>query len=160
MKMTHERLEQDPNPLLFVTINNEARSDLLCRTLARIWAKPVFLIRPTVRETVSYFIEKSLQGERLCPDLILIDMESGEKNAGSIIETIRSISGIRNTPLIAMMDGDSSELKNQTYDAGADLVIFWDNLESRIGDIATLVIDNWLSTEDEAPDQKHARSGA
>lgn len=142
-----------------MTINNEARKNQLCRALARIWESPVFFIKTTIRETVSHVIEKSLFGETLYPDLILIDMESGEKNAYAIIDTIRSISGLRHSPLIALLDGENIELMNQTYDAGADLVVFWDKLESRTGDIAALAIDNWLSTEDEDPGDILACSG-
>lgn len=147
--MTQKRMAQDSNPLLFVTIGREANKNQLCRALARIWERPVFFIKPTVRETVSHVIEKSLQGVTLWPDLILIDMQSGERNARAIIDTLRSISGLRHAPLIALLDGENSELMHQTYDAGADLVIFWDKLESRTGDIAALAIDNWLNTEDE-----------
>lgn len=156
--MIHTRMEQDANPLLFVTIGRAANKNQLCRALARIWNNPVFYIKPTVRDIVSHVIEKSLQGEPLWPDLFLIDMESGEKNASAIIDTIRSISWLRHAPLIALLDGKDIELMHQTYDAGADLVIFWDKLESRTGDIAGLAIDNWLNTEDEEPDQMRTGS--
>lgn len=157
--MTLKRMEQDSNPLLFVTISNQARKNQLCRALTRIWESPVFFIKATIRETVSHVIEESLLGETPCPDIILIDLESGEKNANAIIDTIRSISGLRHSPLIALLDDENIELLNQTYDAGADLVIFWDKLESRTGDIAALAIDNWLTTEDENPDNILACSG-
>ncbi len=157
--MTLKRMEQDSNPLLFVTISNQARKNQLCRALTRIWESPVFFIKATIRETVSHVIEESLLGETPCPDIILIDLESGEKNANAIIDTIRSISGLRHSPLIALLDDENIELLNQTYDAGADLVIFWDKLESRTGDIAALAIDNWLTTEDEDPDNILACSG-
>jgi CheY-like chemotaxis protein len=153
-------MEPDSDPLLFVTISNQARKNQLCRALTRIWESPVFFIKATIRETVSHVIEKSLLGETPCPDIILIDLESGEKNANAIIDTIRSISGLRHSPLIALLDGENIELMNQTYDAGADLVVFWDKLESRTGDIAALAIDNWLSTENEYPDDMRARSGS
>ena len=153
MKMAQKRMVQDSHPLLFITINREPNKNLLCRALARIWEEPVFCIKPTVRETVSHVIEKSLQGVTLWPDLILIDMECGEKNAGAIIDTFHSISGLRHAPLIVLLDDENIKLMHQTYDAGADLVIFWDKLESRTGDIAALAIDNWLNTEDEELDQ-------
>lgn len=158
--MTLKIMEQDSNPLLFVTIKSEASKDQLCRAIARIWEKPVFFIKSTIRETVSHVIEKSLLGETPCPDLIFIDMESGEKNVYAIFDTIRSISGLRHSPLIALLDGENIELMNQTYDAGADLVVFWDKLESRTGDIAALAIDNWLSTENGYPDDMRACSGS
>ncbi len=157
--MTLKRMEPDSDPPLFVTISNQARKNQLCRALTRIWESPVFFIKATIRETVSHVIEKSLLGETPCPDIILIDLESGEKNAYAIIDTIRSISGLRHSPLIALLDDENIELLNQTYDAGADLVIFWDKLESRTGDIAALAIDNWLTTEDEDPDNILACSG-
>jgi len=150
--MTLKKMEQDSNPLLFVTINNEARKNQLCRALARIWESPVFFIKTTIRGTVSHVIEKSLLGETLYPDLLLIDLEAGERNAYAIINTIRSIPGLQHAPLITLLDGENIELLSQTYDAGANLVIFWDKLEARTGDIAALAIDNWLSTEDEDPD--------
>ena len=157
--MTLKRLDLDSDPLLFVTIHDEVRKNQLCRALARIWENPVFFIKATIRETVSHVIEESLLGETPCPDLILIDLESGEKNANAIIDTIRSISGLRHTPLIALLDDENIEQLNQTYDAGADLVIFWDKLDSRTGDIAALAIDNWLTTEDKDPDDILTCSG-
>ena len=132
-----------------MTIRSEANKTRLCRTLARIWEKLIFFIKPTVRETVSHVIEQSLLGETLCPDLVLIDMESGEKNASAIFGTIRSISGLHYAPLIALLDGENIKLMHQTYDAGADLVVFWEKLDSRTGNIAALAIDHWLNTEDE-----------
>jgi hypothetical protein len=90
---------------------------------------------------------------------MLIDLEAGERNAYAIINTIRSIPGLQHTPLITLLDGENIELLSQTYDAGANLVIFWDKLEVRTGDIATLVVDNWLSTENEYPDDMRAHSG-
>jgi len=147
--MTPVRRTEDSNPLLFVTIRCEANKTRLCRTLARIWEKPVFFIKPTIRETVCQVIENSLLGETLYPDLVLIDMESGERNASAIFDTIRSISALRYAPLIALLDGENIKLMHQTYDAGADLVVFWDKLESRTGDIAALAIDHWLNTENE-----------
>lgn len=158
--MTTVRRTQDSNPLLFMAIRCEANKNQLCRTLARIWEKPVFFIKPTVRETVSHVIEKSLLGETESPDLIFIDMESGEKNAGAIIDTIRSISGLRHAPLIALLEGENIKLIHQTYDAGADLVILWGKLESRTGDIAALAIDHWLNTENEEFESGKERTAA
>lgn len=158
--MTPVRRTKDANPLLFMTIRCEASKTRLCRTLGRIWDKPVFFIKPTVRETVSHVIEKSLLGETECPDLVLIDMESGERNASAIFDTIRSISGLRYAPLIALLDGENIKLMHQTYDAGADLVIFWDKLESRTGDIAALAIDHWLNTENEEFESGKERTAA
>jgi len=147
--MTPVRRMHDSNPQIFMTICCEASKTRLCRTLARIWEKPDFLIKPTIRETVSHVIEQSLLGETLCPDLVLIDMESGERDANAIFDTIRSITGLQKAPLIALLEGEDIKQLHQTYDAGADLVIFWDKLDSRTGDIAALAIDHWLNTEDE-----------
>lgn len=158
--MTQTKMEPEANPLLFVTIDRATNKTQLCRALARIWNNPVFYIKPTVRDIVSHVIELSLRGESVRPDLFLIDMESGEKNVSAIIDTIRSISGLRHAPLITLLDGNDIELMHQTYDAGADLVIFWDKLESRTGDIAGLAIDNWLNTEEAEPDRTRTGSAS
>ncbi len=55
--MINEKLAQDSNPLFFATINCKTKEKKLCRTIERIWAKPVFFIKPSVRETISHLAQ-------------------------------------------------------------------------------------------------------
>ena len=54
---------------------------------------------------------------------------------------------MRNVPVIALIDTASADVRDMIYDAGADFVVAWENLENRIGDIAGLAVDNWLNTD-------------
>lgn len=137
----------DQNPLLLVTIKRNDHTQRLCSAVSRIWDTPEFHIKEDVGSAIGHLIEQNLQGHMICPDLMIIDLESCNLDAQALFGTLRSVSGLRRVPVVALIDTASADMRDKIYDAGADLVVAWENLEYRIGDIAGLVVDNWLSTE-------------
>ena len=128
----------------------------LCRCLNRIWEHPEFLIEPSVKEAFSFLIKERLSGNRIKPDTFIIDLEDGSCNISALLETARLAPGLRQTPFIVLLDSEDLGLRDQIYDAGADLVLPWSRLEARVGDIAGLVVGNWLSTEPDDDEQRQS----
>ena len=152
--MVCTRTKPNLNPLLLVTIRREERKPRLRRCLGRIWEHPEFLIEPSVKDAFSFLIEQRLKSNRITPDIFIIDLEDGGSDTGVLLETARLAPGLRHAPFLALIDSEDAGLRDQTYDAGADLVLPWSRLEARVGDIAGLVIDKWLST---TPDDDEVR---
>ncbi len=150
MALTNHLMGQ--NPLLFITIKREDQKQQLCRAIWRIWDSPDFLIKSDVRSVIAHLAEHCLQGQKIHPDILIIDLEICNLDAQALFETVRPISGLRHTPLLAMVDVACLDLRDHIYDAGADLVLAWENLESRMDDVAGLAVDNWLNTD---PEQKY-----
>lgn len=145
--MAYARHLAEHNPLLFITIKRNGHTQRLCRAVSRIWESPEFLIKEDVRSALGHLIEHNLQGHKIRPDIMIIDLETCRLDAQALFHTVRSISGLRHVPVVALIDTASADARDATYDAGADLVVAWEKLESRIGDIAGLAVDNWLNTE-------------
>lgn len=144
---------EDQNPLVLVAIQREEHRQRLCRAVSRIWHTPDFLIREDVRSALGHLIGQCLKGHKIRPDIMIIDLEGCRLDTKALFCTIRSVPGLLYAPIIALMDSASTDVRDATYDAGADLVVAWENLESRIGDIAGLAVDSWLNTDpDEAED--------
>ena len=137
------------NPLLFITIKREDQKQQLCQAISRIWESPEFLIKEDIRSVIAHLIEHCLQGQNIHPDILIIDLEICSLDAQALFETVRSITGLRHTPILALVDVACADLRDHMYDAGADLVIAWEHLETRTGDIAGLAVDNWLNTDPE-----------
>ena len=153
--MVYKQTMPNSNPLLLVAIRREDYRPRLCRALERIWENPEFLIESSVRDAFDFLIEERLKSNRIKPDIFIIDLEDGGCDTGALLETARLAPGLRYAPFIALVDGEDAGLRrDRTYDAGADLVVPWPRLEARIGDIAGLVVDKWLSTE---PDDDEVR---
>ena len=145
--MPFSRRPAGQNPLLITIIKRDGHKQRLCRAVSRIWDTPEFLIKEDVRSAIGHLIEHSLLGYKIHPDIMIIDLETCSLDAAAQFDTVRSISGLRNVPVIALVDMASADVRDMIYDAGADLVVAWENLESRIGDIAGLAVDNWLNTD-------------
>jgi hypothetical protein len=136
-------------PLLLITTSRDDHQQRLCGALSRIWETPDFHIQDDVRSVLGHVIGRHLQGHILHTDIGIIDLEKCKMDAPAIFSSIRSISELRYTPVLALVDTSSRDVRDSIYDAGADLVVDWENLEGRIGDIAGLVVDNWLNTDPE-----------
>ena len=63
------------NPLLFITIKREDQKQQLCRAISRIWDSPDFLIKSDVRSVIAHLAEHCLQGQKIHPDILIIDLE-------------------------------------------------------------------------------------
>ncbi len=147
--MAFSRHHASENPLLLVTIRRDDHLQRLCRAVSRIWVTPDFHIQDDVKSTLGHVIVHSLSGHKIRPDIIIIDLENCDVNVGAVFSTIRSVTSLRHTPVLSLVDTASTDVRDMIYDAGTDLVIAWENLDKRIGDIAGLAVDNWLSTEPE-----------
>ncbi len=147
--MAYARHLADQNPLLFVTIKRNDHTQRLCRAVSRIWDTPEFQIKEDVGSAIGHLIEQNLQGRKIHPYIMIVDLESCNLDAQALFDTLRSISVLRHVPVVALIDTASADMRDKIYDAGADLVIAWEKLESRTGDIAGLAVDTWLNTEPE-----------
>ncbi|MFQ5625692.1 MAG: hypothetical protein ACE5FM_03455 [Methyloligellaceae bacterium] len=154
--MVSNRTQPNSNPLLLFAIRREERRPRLRRCLGRIWEQPEFLIEPSVKDAFSFLIEERLSGNRIKPDIFIIDLEDGSCSASALLETARLAPGLRHAPFIALLDDEDAGLRDQIYDAGADLVLPWSRLEARVGDIAGLVVGNWLNTKPDDDEQRQA----
>lgn len=145
--MVYSRHLPEQNPLLLIAIEREDQTLRLCRALSRVWDTPDFHIKNDTGAAIAYLIERTLKKQKLRPDSMIIDLEDCSSDAKVMIDTVHSVSGLRHTPVITLVDDATADIRDKIYDAGADLVVAWEHLESRIGDIAGLAIDNWLNTE-------------
>lgn len=151
--MAHPRHRADENPQLLICLSRVTHRQQLCGAVSRIWDTPEIHIQDDIRSALNHVIAQSLSGQELRPDIMILDLENGGAASPAMFTTIRSIATLRHTPILALIDTTGEAERDKIYDAGADLVVAWKNLEHRIGDIAGLAIDNWLNTD---PEQQSA----
>lgn len=145
--MVYSRHLEGQNPILLIAIRRDDQKLRLCRALSRIWNAPDFHIKCDTGAAIAHLIERALKKQKLSLDIMIIDLEDCSSDAKVMLDTVHSISGLRHTPVITLVDDATADMRDRIYDAGADLVVAWEHLESRIGDIAGLAIDNWLNTD-------------
>ncbi len=147
--MAISRHSADENPLLLISINRVSHQQRLYGAVSRIWDTPEIHIQEDIKSVLGLVIAHSLNGREIRPDIVILDLETYCAESRAIFTTIRSITALRHTPVLALVDTASADVRDMIYDAGADLVVAWENLEHRIGDIAGLAVDNWLNTTPE-----------
>lgn len=154
--MAYKRTQPNSDPLLMITIRRNDQRLQLERALSRIWHQPELLFERSVLDAFSFLVENRLGGNPVKPDIFILDLEDGSCNLAALLETARMAPGLRHLPFIALVDCDSAAMRDRTYDAGADLVVPWPRLDTRIGDIAGLVVGSWLNTEPEEEESRPA----
>ena len=145
--MVYSRHLAGQNPSLLIAIKREDQILRLCRALSRVWDTPDFHIKCDTGAAIAYLIERALKKQELRPDIMINDLEDCSSDAKVMIDTAHSVSGLGHTPVITPVDDTTADVRDRIYDSGADLVVAWEHLESRIGDIAGHAIDNWLNTD-------------
>lgn len=145
--MPFGRQHADQNPVLLMTARSDDKRRALSRMVLRVWHAPEFWIGDDVRSALDYLVGRRLQGSAFNPDIMIVDLDGCSASAARLFETVRTLKPLRHAPLVALVDACSAAIRDATYDAGADLVIYWEKLDSRTGDIAGLVVGNWLNTE-------------
>lgn len=116
----------------------------MSRALNRVWENPKALILDNVETAIAEFVNRALMNRPLRPDAILIDLADCSGDTQTACHALRTVIGLKQAPLVALVDTPCSHTKQAIRDAGAELIVDWARIDYEVGAVATLTATNWM----------------